>query len=171
MKNTGKLFEQDLKKSVPDYALMYRLPDPAQVFSKTDNLRFSAKSPFDFLLWDAKRHLLYAFEAKTVAGKAISFERSKEESKEIHYHQIQGLTKWSEYDGITAGFIIEFRGLEQTIFLDIQDFNKLIEMIDKKSFNVKDLADNGLPYFIIPQQRMKTRSKYDIDAFLARNKK
>ena len=73
MSNIGKVFEEQIKKSVPDYALLYRLPDAAQSFGGSNTLRFSRKNPFDFLLWDSKRHILYALEMKTVSGKSISF--------------------------------------------------------------------------------------------------
>lgn len=168
MKNVGKIFEQDFQKSVPDYALLYRLPDSAQSFCENKNLRFSRKNPFDYLLWDSERHILYALEMKTVKGKSISFERNKDENREIHYHQIQGLNDWNRFDGITCGFIIEFRQIETTVFIDIDSFNSLILAIDKKSFNIQDLNDFNIKYQIIGQKKQRTRYLYDIDTFLDR---
>lgn len=164
--NTGKRFEADFKKSVPSYALLYRLPDSAQAFGGNSHLRFSSKKPFDYLMWDSKEHILYALELKTVAGKAISFERNKEENREIHWHQIEGLNKWNKYDGIVCGFIIEFRKIEKTVFIDINEFNKLINSITKKSFNFDDLAIYKIDYKIIGQVKVRTRYKYKIDEFL-----
>lgn len=163
--NVGKIFESQIKKSVPDYALLYRLPDSAQSFGG-GNLRFSNRNPFDFLLWDSIKHKLYALEMKTVAGKSISFERSKEEKKEIHYHQIKGLNDWNRYDGITCGFIIEFRQIEKTVFIEIAEFNKLIDKIPKKSFNFDDLNEYQIQYLIVEQRKARTRYTYDIDKFL-----
>ena len=163
--NSGKIFEKNFQQSVPNYALIYRLPDSAQSFGGNDKLRFSRKSPFDFLLWDSKHHNLLALEMKTVLGNSISFERSKDDSGVIHYHQIKELTKWREY-GILAGFIIEFRGFETTIFLGIDSFNILIERINKKSINYSDILNSGLPYHIIPQSIKRTNYTYDIDYFL-----
>lgn len=170
MRNVGKIFEEDFKKSVPDYALLYRLPDSAQSFGGSNNLRFSRKNPFDFLLWDSKRHILYALEMKTVSGKSISFESNKDETKEIHYHQIEGLNEWNRFDGIICGFIIEFRKIETTVFIDIESFNSLIENMDKKSFNYDDIQNSGLPYFIIPQKKKRTRYIYDIENLLSKIK-
>lgn len=164
--NTGKKFEADFKKSVPSYTLLYRLPDSAQAFGGSDNLRFSSKNPFDYLMWDSKKHILYALELKTVAGKAISFERNKEENREIHWHQIEGLNKWNKYDGIICGFIIEFRKIEKTVFINISDFNKLINVITKKSFNFDDLDKYNIRYITIEQTKARTRYTYDIDGFL-----
>lgn len=163
--NIGKIFELQIKKSTPDYALLYRLPDSAQSFGG-GNLRFSNRNPFDFLLWDSIKHKLYALEIKTVAGKSISFERSKEEKKEIHYHQIKGLSDWNRYDGITCGFIIEFRQIEKTVFIEIAEFNKLIDTIPKKSFNFDDLNEYQIQYLIIEQKKARTRYTYDVDKFL-----
>lgn len=165
--NKGKIFEGDFKRSVPDYAMIYRLPDAAQSFGGSNNLRFSRKNPFDFLLWDSHRHILYALEMKTVHGKSISFERSKEENKEIHRHQIDGLNAWNKYDGIICGFIIEFREIETTVFIDIDEFNKLENSISKKSFNLDDLSTHKIHYVIIGQIKARTHYTYKIDEFLA----
>lgn len=132
-------------------------------------MRFSAKNPFDFLLWDSKRHILYALEAKTVAGKSISFERSKEDSGVIHIHQINGLNAWNRYDGITCGFLIEFREIETTIFLNIENMNRLMLSLKKKSFTIKDLEENSIPFCIIPQKKKRTRYTYDLDYFLSKD--
>lgn len=168
MKNVGKIFEQSFWKATPNYALLFRVPDPAGAFSGSgSNLRFSRRNPFDFIVWDSKRHVLYALELKTVSGKSISFERCKEEKGEIHYFQIDGLNEWNRYDGIRCGFIIEFRELEKTIFVHISDFNILMNSIHKKSFTINDLDSIGIPYILIPQIKKRTRYTYDIDLFLS----
>lgn len=166
--NTGKQFESNFKKSVPSYALLYRLPDAAQSFGNSNSLRFSRKNPFDYIMWDSHKHVLYALELKTVQGKSISFERDKCESKEIHWHQIKGLNDWNKFDGIVCGFIIEFRQIEKTVFIDIASFNNLISSIEKKSFNYQDIIDSGIDYSIIPQHKKRTQYIYDIDSFLDR---
>lgn len=163
MKNIGKEFEDSIKRSVPDYALLYRLPDSAQSFGRSSALRFSKKNPFDFLMWDSQNHILYALEMKTVSGKSISFERSQEDKGEIHHHQIEGLDEWNTYDGVVCGFIIEFRGMETTIFIDIDNFHRVMDTVNKKSFTIADLTSNQIPYLIIPQRKIRTRYKYDIE--------
>lgn len=164
--NVGKQFELNFKKSIPDYVLLYRPPDSAQSFLNNSKLRFSRKSPFDYLMWDSQRHILYALELKTVKGISISFERDKEEKREIHYHQIKGLNEWNKYDGIICGFIIEFRKIEKTVFIGIDSFNKLIASINKSSFNYTDLVESKLDYIIIPQTKKRTQYSYDIEQLL-----
>lgn len=166
--NVGKLFETQIKKSVPDYVLLYRLPDPAQSFG-SGSLRFSNRNPFDYIMFDTKSRILYALELKTVAGKSISFERTKKEKGEIHFHQIQGLNKWNEYDGTVCGFMVEFRKIETTVFIEISEFNKLVDKIPKKSFNFDDLSSYDINYLVIEQQRVRTRYTYNIDKFLQDN--
>ena len=167
--NQAKIFERQLSKSMPNYALLYRLPDPAQSFGGKNNLRFSAKNPFDFILWDSMKHILYALEAKTVAGKSISFERAKGDKGVIHLHQIAGLNKWNAYDGITCAFVIEFREIPKTIFLEIGQMNKIINTVPKKSFSFDDLAKYDIRYTIINQTKGRTRYTYDFDEFLKTN--
>ena len=165
--NVGKKFESAIQKAVPkETAIMYRLPDSAQSFGGSSRLRFSRKNPFDFILWDSIGRNLYALELKTVKGKSISFERSKEESGQIHYHQICGLNEWSQYSGTICGFIIEFREIETTIFLSITEFNKLSAEIPKKSFTLNNLEEGCFDFVIIEQEKKKTQYRYDVAGFL-----
>lgn len=164
MKNVGKEFEDSIKRSIPSHILLYRIPDAAQSFGG-GNLRFSRKNPFDFIMWDSQYRTLYALEMKTVSGKSVSFERSLDEHGDIHVHQIEGLKEWSKYDGIACGFIIEFRGIETTVFIEIHDFERIMDEIQKKSFTIADLDDHQIRYIKIPQKKMRTRYKYDISSF------
>ena len=166
MRNVGKQFEQDFIKSIPDNIGVLRIPDAAQSFYKNSNLRFSRKNPFDFLLWYPQRLTLYALELKTVKGKSISFERTKDEHGEIHYHQIVGLDNFDKIGECVCGFIIEFRELCKTIFLPITEFIRLKDLLPKKSFNYNDLVNNNILFILIPQNLLKTHYRYDIDIFL-----
>lgn len=164
--NEGKKFEAAFKKSIPDYAMLYRLPDAAQSFNQSENLRFSRKNPFDFFLFDAPRGRLFGIEAKSVSGKSVSFERDKNDTGIIHYHQIQGLNNYNKYENSVFGFVIEFREIETTVFIDIDNFNSLLDKIKKKSFNFNDLKNSGLQYYVIPQKKKRTQYTYDIDYLL-----
>lgn len=166
MKNIGKIFEQQFQKSVPEYSLAHRMPDPAQSFGSNSKLRFSNKNPFDYMLFNPKSRILYALELKTVKGKSISFERTKEDKGDIHYYQINGLNDWNKYDWVICGFIIEFRELEKTIFLQIDEFNSLAEKIDKKSFTLDDLHKIGISYILIDQTKKIKWYTYDIEKML-----
>ena len=155
-------------KCVPDYVGVIRIPDPAQSFSHASNLRFTRKNPYDFILWNPRTYTFYALELKTVKEKSISFERSKEESGDIHFYQIEGLKKTSDVGNCVCGFIIEFREISKTIFLQIDNFLKLQDTIDKKSFTIADLESNNIPYIVIDQHLMITNSKYEVGDFLSK---
>lgn len=165
MKNTGKIFEDDLKKSIPDYVMITRLKDSSLNYNRTENSKYSTNNPYDFLLWDSKHFKLYALELKTVNKKLISFERTEKDKGKIHYHQINGLKIASSFDGVVAGFVIEFRECRTTIFIEINNFIILINSIDKKSFNLSDLENSNIDYEIIEQHIKRTRYSYDMDTF------
>ena len=165
----GKVFEQNFAKSAPDYALVYRVPDNPNGFQKNAILRFTRKNPFDYLIWDSRHFRLYALELKTVAGRSIAFERENDErGSGIHYHQALGLSDWSKYPGVKAGFVIEFREIEKTIFLEIGAYHQMTRFVDKKSFTLKDLDDYDIPYMLIPQRVVRINYRYDIDQFLSK---
>lgn len=166
--NVGKIFERSFAGSVPKYAKIHRLPDSAQSFGNSSNLRFSQESPFDFILWDSHRRVLFALELKSVKGKSISYEKDKGGKGIIHYHQIEALNEWNKYEGTICGFVIEFRELEATIFLYIDSFNKITKGSSKKSINYEDIVNSGLPYIVIPQTLKRTRYTYDVESLLSK---
>lgn len=166
--NVGKKFEKDFSESIPEYVLVYRLPDSAQAFGDSSRLRFSNKNPFDFMLWDSQRHILYALEMKSVSGKSVSFERDKDDKGVIHFHQIEGLNKYNKYEGIVCGFVINFRSIETTLFLYIDSFNGVVKSINKKSMSYDDIIKSGYPSIVIPQFKKRTRYTYDVEAMLSK---
>lgn len=171
MQNVGKVFEQQFRKSVPDYCLLQRLADPPQSFEKSNLYRFSLKNPCDFFMFDSKNHILYCLELKTTKAKSISFEKIDEEnknSKMIHKHQILSLIDFSKYENVTAGFLFNFRdelhNMERTYFQNIEMFMKMYNKINKSSFNEIDLILNGA----VKIEGTKKRKNYvwDIENFL-----
>lgn len=168
MGNVGKDFEQQIKKSFPDYCLVQRLNDPPQSFTQRSDTRFSIKNPCDYLVFDSSKHILYCLELKTTKYKSMSFEdihSDEGQNKLIHKHQIIGLSNFSEYDYVIAGFLFNFRdeknNVERTYFQNIKDFNTMCSNIDKKSFNEMDIILNNA----VKLNGEKKRVKYvwDID--------
>ncbi len=159
-KSVGKIFEENWKKSVPKNYFYYRPPDQAQSFGKMDKLRFSAKSPCDCFIFDGD--YFYALELKTVGTKSMSFERTKDDTGIVHKHQIEFLTKTSLYKNAICGFILDFRISEKTYFVNISDFNHMIDNLDKKSFNEKDLSRWCTP-IETDKKKLKVNWKYNIE--------
>lgn len=163
-KNVGKVFEQNWKKSIPDNIFYYRPPDAAQSFNTNNpNLRFSAKSPCDYFMFDGD--ILYALELKSVGTKSISFEREKTDNGIIHKHQIDNLEKFSTYRNIISGFIFDFRLSDMTYFCFMNDFLNIMERLDKKSFNEADLLKWCDP-ITIQKRKLRVNYRYNINLFL-----
>jgi len=155
--NQGKLFEQDIKKSVPPNVYYYRLQDSASGWSSSDsdNVRFTPKNKFDCLLFT--RGVLILLELKSTQGTSIPYSMIKD-------HQIEELNKASVYDGIKAGFLFNFRKSTRTYFMDIKDFIGYKDATDKKSINERDIeAHNGI---LIDQTLMRTRYKYYLEGLI-----
>lgn len=162
-KSVGKVFEENWKKSVPENIWIYRPPDAAQSFNQSSNLRFSQKSPCDYMMFDGNH--FFCLELKTVAGKSISFERTKKDKGEIHYHQIEYLKSCLSFKNIIPGLIIDFRGTDNTWFLHIKEWDGLINSIDKKSFNESDLLSYSYP-ILISKKKLKVNYRYNIQQFI-----
>lgn len=171
MQNSGKIFEQQFKKSVPEYCLLQRLNDTAQSFKKSNFARFTPQNPCDFFMYDSKSHILYCLELKSTKFKSMGFEdvnSNDNQNKMIHKHQIISLTKFSDYDGVISGFLFNFRdennNTERTYFQDINSFNKMCNDINKKSFNEMDLILNGS--IKISGTKKRLHYIWDIDGLL-----
>lgn len=162
-KSVGKVFEENWKKSCPDYIFIYRPPDAAQSFNLSSTLRFSQKSPCDYFMFNGK--FLFCLEFKTVAGTSISFERDKNDKGVIHWYQIDTLKKFSEYKNIIAGLIVDFRKSGNTYFLNIKEWDNLVSHINKKSFNENDLTEYSNP-ILVEKRKLKVNYRYNIEKFL-----
>lgn len=171
--NSGKHFENTIKSSIPDYCLYYRLPDPPQSFNQSSSLRFSWKNPCDCFIFDSHSSIFYCLELKTTKNNAFSFEdiniEEKQPAKMIHKHQILALLDSSRFNNVCAGFIFNFRNeskhIETTYFHKIDDFLRMINEINKKSFNEKDLLKYN-PIEIIGKKK-RVNYLWDIDKFLS----
>lgn len=162
-KNVGKVFEDNWKKSCPNWLFVYRPPDASQSFDMSSKLRFSKKSPCDYFLYNGER--LWTIELKSVAGTSISFEREKEDKGVIHFYQVENLKNFSEYKNVISGFLVDFRGSDNTYFLNIKEWDDLINSIDKKSFNETDLLKFANPV-LIDKKKLKVNYRYNVEKFL-----
>jgi hypothetical protein len=170
-KNVGKIFEESIKNSMPDYTLLIRLNDSPQAFKQSKLTRFTPRTPFDYICFDTNSRTLYCLELKTTKFKSISFEdinNDEEENKMIHRHQIIGLTNYSIYNNVCSGFLFNFRdeknNIERTYFQEINDFISMTNKINKKSFNELDLIVDGNAIKINGEKK-RTRFQWNMDEF------
>lgn len=156
-KNPGKLFEQSIKDSVPDTCWIYRLRDNAASFGGSTNTRFTSSNICDYLLFDDNSRTLYLFELKSTQSTSLPLSMIRE-------NQIKSLLEASEHN-LVAGFICNFRNENNdTFFIEICDFVKMMENINKKSFNINDLKNNNA--IQINSRKKRTRYTYDIKNFI-----
>ena len=152
----GKQFEKDFKSSIPDNVFYYRFKDgTASWGGSQDNTRFQSKNICDEMLYH--KGTLYLLELKTVKGKSFSFNNVRD-------NQIKELEKAATHYGIIAGFIINFRDIEKTVFIDVKEFIDMMNRSSKKSFNQDDLKFHK--YTEISSKKLKVHYRYDIEKFL-----
>ena len=86
----------------------------------------------------------------------------------VHKHQILGLLEMSKYDHVQAGFVCNFRdednNTERTYYQSVQNFLKMTDDINKKSFNEMDLILNGA--IKIKGTKYKVNHYWDVDSFM-----
>lgn len=171
-KNEGKNFESILKSNSPSYLKIIRIPDPPQSFTQREDTKFSKKNPYDFECYDSLHRISYSLELKSTSQKYLSYHICEEDEKEkkfanIQWHQIIGLTKASEYDNCTAGFMFNFRldnGEQLLYFMNIKDFNKFRKSTNKKSLNILDVSLNG--GIKINGEKLRKNYRWNLDEFL-----
>lgn len=158
--NKGKVFEQQFKACVPDYCLLIRINDPPQSFQKT--ARFSIPNPCDYLMFDTKRKLYLPIELKSTKLRSMPYSMIRE-------HQIESLTKFSQYKGVVPGFLLNYRDddthFERCYFVRIDEFNTMAKNTNKKSFNEIDILQIA-DAIKIDGVKARTRWTWDIDGLL-----
>lgn len=147
IKNPGKVFEDEIKASCREEGIFIRrLNDSSQSYTESA-ARFTPKNPYDFDIF--RKPTLMAVECKHTKNGNMSIQRSKDEdrNKMIKWHQIEGLTEASQFDGVEAGFLLSFLNektqVETTFYLPIENFNDFLNSSDKKSINMVDVLKHN----------------------------
>ena len=73
------------------------------------------------------------------------------------------MDKAVNYRGVFGGFIINFRDLEETYFIDVHDILLYIKSTDRKSIPVDWCRDYGVR---IEQTKKRTRYTYNLSKWL-----
>lgn len=164
--NVGKTFENDFSSSVnKECILTKRLNDNASSWSGGNNTRFTSTNECDYIFFNSVTQKLFFLELKTTKS-SITFwnERFEKGNFQIKKNQILGLEKFSKYKNVYCGFIFNFRNKENhTYYVEINDFNKYIKSINKKSINENDVLN--MNHTVIPNEIKKVHYKYLLDDF------
>lgn len=82
----------------------------------------------------------------------------------VRGNQIKGLLDASKHN-LIAGFLINFRNnTNNTYFISIDNYIKMVNDINKKSFNIKDLLANKA--IEVHSSKKRTRHTYDIQEMI-----
>ena len=100
---------------------------------------------------------LYLLELKSTKSTSIPLSM-------IRQNQIDGLSEAGKHT-LIAGIIINFRNEHNdTFFIHIKDFINMLNLTNKKSFNIKDLENRNA--IRIYSNKKRTRYRYDIERFV-----
>lgn len=146
-KGIGKIFEDEIKASIPPEFYTERYKDDTAGF-------YGVSNPADYRLY--KYPLTFLLELKTHKGKSIPLDK-------IRPNQIQGMAKAVEHKGIYGGFIINYRDLEETYYIPVMDMVAFINSAERKSIPVEWCRENGVR---IEQKKKKVRYTYDLSKWL-----
>ncbi|MCR2050659.1 Holliday junction resolvase RecU [Acetatifactor muris] len=136
---------------------MYRLRDNASSFANGSNTRFTSSNICDYILLDDISKTLFLIECKSTKNTSLPFTMFRD-------NQINGLLEASKHS-LIAGFLINFRNANNdTFFISIDDFYKMMNSIAKKSFNIKDLVVNNAVKIHCTKRR--TRYTYNIQEMI-----
>lgn len=156
-KNPGKSFEEDFKNSVPDDWFCYRLRDSSGSWSNTSTSRFTPTNICDFILFTGKE--LYCLEMKSVKNKSLSFGNISS-NPNSQYKKLKELADKSAKENSNGAYIVNFRSIEETYFIEIYKFLKFYEETSKKSINVEDVRKIGR---LIECRKKKVRYEYFLE--------
>lgn len=165
--NSGKIFEAEIKESVPEDVYFQRMNDNISSWTQGVNARFTPNNPYDFFAF--YNNNLFCFELKSTKHLSLTYWRKDFENKTskqnfmIRKNQIEGLLKASTYRDVHAGFLINFREVERTYWVNIIDFIEYTrkEKFNKKSVNEDDFISMGA--LCIPQKKKRVRYWYDME--------
>ena len=158
VKNMGYVLQDNIKKSCEKQdILFYRFRDSPFSFANSDKTKFTTNNICDCMMFLANK-LLFV-ELKSTKGKSFSFtEHSLRQLNDVNkiIHNKQGLKRF----GVYGCFIIEFRELEETYFIQVQDILKYLNENNTKTINIqKYIKDNK---FIKVEQKL-LRKNYTFD--------
>ena len=154
MKSTGKRFEENWKKSIPEDVFYYRLRDSNNTWANGNKTRFATSNICDCLIFDGET--LFTLELKSTKSKSLPYNNIKE-------HQIKDLLWCSEFANVISGFVIEFDSINECYFVEIADFMAYKSKSNRKSLPIDYCRENGLKIDIM---NLKINRRFNVEKFL-----
>lgn len=155
MKNEGKKFEEDFKKSIPSWCWCNRYKDGTANIGnvKNEKVRFQAHNVCDFEVFAENK--LFLLELKSYNGVSIPLSG-------IRKTQLEEMLKASNYKNIEPYFMLNFRPLQKVYAVKVENVQDFIKKAERKSIPVKWCIENGIEIEVI---KKKVRFRYELDNF------
>lgn len=158
-KPKGKVFEKNFQDSCKKQGIFCtRLRDNQLSFSTNEK---TPQQPYDCEIYNFP--YLACCELKATHLPSISFEREKNQKnkKMLHFHQIQGLEKASQHNGVFGLLVFDFQTSGVTYVLTIEKFLEFFYSSDKQSISEKEVI--ALSPIIVNKKLLRTNYEYDIE--------
>lgn len=161
MKNLGKIFEQNFRKSLPisDKIYYYRLKDSASsYYGGNDMLRFSQNNIADAFMFYVGDIFSYLFilEFKSHKGKSLPLTC-------IRDNQLKEMTLASKKVGVRPILIVFFSDIEKCYALNIEDVSDFIKSCNRKSIPIEYFENNAKEIETI---KLRSNYKYNVEKWL-----
>lgn len=159
VKNMGYVLQDNIKKSCEKQdILFYRFKDSPFSFANSEKTKFTTNNICDCMMFLANK-LLFV-ELKSTKGKSFSFtEHSLRQLNDINkiIHNKNGYKRFNVY----GCFIIEFRELEETYFIEVQNIIEYLKENNTKTINIqKYVKDNR--FIKIEQKLLRKNYTFDV---------
>lgn len=160
MKNLGKMFEENFRKSVPEEVFFYRFRDSGSSFyGGNTHLRFSSSNIADNMLFFNGCLLLN--ELKSHKGKSIPINcivgnKTKEK-------QIRDMLEANRYHNVFCNLIVFFSDVERCFVINIEEFDNFRKNDERKSIPITFFEENGVE---IDVEKKRTNYTYNINKWL-----
>jgi recombination protein U len=152
MQNEGKLFEKDIKDSIPKECYFYRFKDNAASFSGGEGTRFTSSNICDCMT--VTDEYLFLLELKSHKGVSVGFNC-------IRKNQIDEMSR-IEHKRIKTYFIFNFREKQKTYAIDAKTLKSYMDSTDRKSIPIQWCKENGIE---IIGEKKKVRFRYYLKEF------
>ena len=148
--NTGKIFEEDIKKSIDDTAFLYRLRDSGGSWQGGEKSRFTPSNICDFILFKSPR--MYLLELKSHKGKSIPYTAIKQLDKllEVSNRKLENLGVY---------LLLNFADLEETYLIEVESVASIRDSKTRKSLSIEDVREYG---YKVDQVKKKVRYRYKL---------
>lgn len=161
MKNLGKQFEQNFRKSLPESERLfyYRLKDSASsYYGGNENLRFSQNNMADAFMFYVGEYLnlLFVLEFKHHKGKSLPLSCIRE-------NQLKEMLEANKKKDVFPLIVVFFSDIEKCYSLGIEYVDKFMKENERKSIPVEYFEEFGVP---IEVTKLRTNYKYNISEWL-----